>query len=308
MSDISITFSGYQGPHSVHSRAIGVFAAALERSLGERLAFEHVMNVTEQGRNAVDLLTMTETGETTLCYFSASYLADRVAEIALFDLPFMIRDRAQAYAMLDGPLGRLIMDRMAEAAGFRIVAWWDNGFRHLTNGVRAIRTPADCRGLSIRTLFSDLYVETFEALGFTPVKLDVKDLPGAVADGTVDAQENPLTNTYNFGMHRHHRWITLTGHFFGPTAVLAHKDSWESWSAEDRAAVETALVEATMAQRGFAAAEDEEIAAKLDPAENELIRLSEDERAAFVAAVRPVVDRHLGRFRDELFEYLPLDH
>src|SRR3546814_1647702 len=90
---------------------------------------------------------MVATGDTTLCYFSASYLADRVAEIALFDLPFMIRDRAQAHAMLDGPLGRLIVDRMAEAADFRIVAWWDNGFRHLSNGVRPIRSPVDCEGL-----------------------------------------------------------------------------------------------------------------------------------------------------------------
>src|SRR3546814_9373258 len=108
-------------------------------------------------------------------------------------------------------------------------------------------------------------------------------------------------------MHAHHRWITLTGHFFGPTAVLAHKATWDSWSEADRAAVEAALVEATRAQRGFAAGEDAEIEAKLDPAQNELIRLTEAERAAFVAAVRPVVDRHLARFRDALFEYLPRD-
>lgn len=248
---------------------------------------------------------MVASGETTLCYFSSSYLADKVPEIALFDLPFLIRDRAQAYAMLDGPLGKLVVDKMAEAADFRIVAWWDNGFRHFSNGVRPIRTPADCKGLKIRTLFSKLQQDSFAAMGFVPVPLDVAELPGACADGTVDAQENPLTNTFNFGINEHHRWITMSGHFFGPCVVLAHKKTWDSWPEEVRTAVAESLAVATPAQRGFAAAEDDEIRSRMDPSRNELIELSEDERAAFVAAVQPVVDKTMGRFRDELFEYLP---
>ncbi|MEP4377835.1 MAG: TRAP transporter substrate-binding protein [Alphaproteobacteria bacterium] len=305
MAEFEICFSGYQGPRSVHNRAVGVFAESLSASLGDRVAFEHVLNVTEQGRKAADLLDMVATGETTLCYFSSSYLADKVPEIALFDLPFLIRDRVQAYAMLDGPLGRLIMDKMAEAADFRIVAWWDNGFRHFSNGIRPIHTPEDCEGLKIRTLFSELQQESFAAMGFEPVPLDVADLPGACADGTVDAQENPLTNTFNFAIHEQHRWITRSGHFFGPCVVLAHKATWDGWPDDVRAAVEAALAAATPAQRGFAAGDDEEIAVKLADAGNELIDLSEDERAAFVEAVRPVTERTMRRFRDDLFEYLP---
>lgn len=305
MAEFDIRFSGYQGPRSVHNRAVGVFAESLSDSLGDRVAFEHTLNVTEQGRKAADLLDMVATGETTLCYFSSSYLAGKVPEIALFDLPFLIRDRAQGHAMLDGPLGRLIMDKMAEAADFRIVAWWDNGFRHFSNGVRPIRTPDDCKGLKIRTLFSELQQESFAAMGFLPVPLDVAELPGACADGTVDAQENPLTNTYNFAIHEQHRWITRSGHFFGPCVVLAHKATWDAWPDDVRAAVEAGLAAATPAQRGFAAGDDEEIAAKLLDAGNELIDLTADERAAFVAAVAPVVERNLAGFRDELFEYLP---
>lgn len=305
MSEFNLTFSGYQGPRSVHNRAVQVFGEHLAGSMGDRVAFEHVLNVTEKGRKAADLLDMVGTGETTLCYFSSSYLAGRAPEIALFDLPFVIRDRAQAYAMLDGPLGQLIMDKMAEAADFRIVAWWDNGFRHFSNGVRPIHTPADCMGLRIRTLFSQLQQDSFAAMGFEPVPLDVADLPGACADGTVDAQENPLTNTFNFGINEHHRWITMSGHFFGPCVVLAHKATWDAWPEDMRAAVQAALAEATPAQRGFAAVEDDEMKARLDPAKNELIELTEAERAEFVAAVRPVVDKAMAGFRDDLFEYLP---
>ena len=307
MVEFDIKFSGYQGPRSVHNRAVQVFYEHLEGALGDRVGFEHVLNVTEHGRKAADLLTMVASGETTLCYFSSSYLADKVPEIALFDLPFLIRDRAQAYAMLDGPLGQLVMDKMAEAADFRIVAWWDNGFRHFSNGVRPIRTPADCDGLKIRTLFSQLQQDSFAAMGFVPVPLDVAELPGACADGTVDAQENPLTNTFNFGINEHHRWITMSGHFFGPCVVLAHKETWDAWPEDVRGAVQDALAVATPAQRGFAAGEDDEIRSRLDPSQNELIELTEEERAAFVEAVRPVTEKTMSRFRDELFEYLPRD-
>lgn len=305
MSAIEFRVGGYQGPKSVHNRAVTVLGEALADSLGDGIAFDHELNVTERGHNAVDLLDMVATGEKTLCYFASSYLADRVAEFALLDLPFTIRDREQAYAILDGPLGNYLAERIAEVAGFRIVSWWDNGFRHLSNGVRPIRTPEDCRGLKIRTLFSDLHKQSFAAMGFEPVPLDVKELVPATKDGSIDAQENPLTNTFNFGINEYHRWITMTGHFFGPTVVLAHKESWDSWPAEVRAAVEAGLAAATVAQRGYAAAEDAELLAQIDPAKNEIINLSDDERAAFVAAVQPVVANTVSRFRDELFEYLP---
>jgi len=97
----------------------------------------------------------------------------------------------------------------------------------------------------------------------------------------------------------------MSGHFFGPCVVLAHKETWDSWPGDVRSAVQDALTLATPAQRGFAAGEDAEFMSKLDPSRNELIELSADERAAFVAAVQPLVGKTIGQFRDELFEYLP---
>jgi C4-dicarboxylate-binding protein DctP len=305
VASIDIRFGGYQGAFSVHNRAATLFGDTLAQALGDDLAFELIPDVTTQGHNAVDLLDMVASGEMAFCYFASSYLADRVPEFALLDLPFAIRDRAQAYAMLDGPLCQYLADRIDEVAGFRVVSWWDNAFRHLSNGVRPIRRPADCAGLKIRTLKSDLYMQSFSALGFEPVFYDVKDLAPAVASGAVDAQENAISNTYNMGVAAHHRYITLSGHFFGPAVVLCHKQTYDSWPAEVRAAVDTALAAATMAQREFAAAEEAAVIAKFDPAHNEVITLSEDERAEFAAAVQPIVEATVGRFRDQLFEFLP---
>ena len=142
MNLISMRFGGYQPPASVHNQAAEIFGAALRTQLGPQVEFSLDGNIIASGHQAADLLRMVESGELTVCYFSASYLAERVAAFALLDLPFLLNDRAKAYAVLDGPLGRYLADRLAEVSGFRLLGWWDNGFRHLTNSVRPIRTPA----------------------------------------------------------------------------------------------------------------------------------------------------------------------
>ena len=114
---------------------------------------------------------------------------------------------------------------------------------------------------------------------------------------------HPLTNTYNFGTYRHHRHITLSAHFFGLTLFLCHGESFDAWPGDVQDAVIEAAREATRAQRQFAAAEDAEMLAKLDPAENAVISLSDAERAEFAAVVAPVIAAFKEKFGPELFEY-----
>lgn len=304
MPDLRITFGGYQPTASVHSRAAVVFGESLRRSLGNDVSFELTGNVIEQGHRAADLLTMVENGDLDLCYFSTSYLAERVPEFALLDLPFIIEDRETAYRILDGALGAMLTERLAAVSGFRILSFWDNGFRHFSNRKHPIRTPADCAGLRLRTLFSALHAEVFRRLGFEPVALDVKDLLAAAADGSIDAQENPLTNTYNFGLHKHHPYVTLSSHFFGAAALLCNRQQLERWPPAVRDAIASAAAAATEAQRKFAAAEDVAILEKLRAAGTDIVTLTAEERAAFVDAVAPLVKAQRERFGDTLFRLI----
>jgi TRAP-type C4-dicarboxylate transport system substrate-binding protein len=304
MAPIEIRFGGYQPPASVHTRGAEVFGRALAARLGDDLSFHFEPNIVAAGHNAARLLELVESGEFTLCYFSTSYLAKRVPEFALLDLPFVLDDRRQAHGVLDGPLGRRLAERLGAATGFRLLGLWDNGFRHLTNRVRPIHRPADCAGLRIRTLFSQLHARAFALLGFEPVALDVKDLLAGVESGTIDAQENPLTNIFNFGIHKHHRFITLTGHFFGAAALLCHQASYQAWPDAVKSAVQEAAAEATAAQRGFAAAEDDAVLDQLDPDENQVLRLSEEERGSFIEAVKPLVEEQRSIFGEALFAQL----
>jgi len=304
MEPINIRFGGYQPPTSVHNKAADVFGNALTTRLGDAVAFSLDGNIITSGHQAADLLRLVEGGALTLCYFSASYLAERVPAFALLDLPFLLNHRPMAYTVLDGPLGQHLTEQLAAHTGFRLLGWWDNGFRHLSNRVRPIQHPEDCQGLRLRTLMSDLHQEVFRLLGFEPVALDVKDLLAGVQAGTIDAQENPLTNIYNFGIHQHHRYITLSSHFFGAAVLLCHQASYEAWPSDVQHAVTTAAAEATQAQRQFAAAEDDDVMARLDPGQNEIVQLTEAARTEFTQLLAPLVSEQRVRFGDHLFRHL----
>lgn len=297
---VKIKFGGYQGDNSVHTRGARVLCDALRRIAGDAVEVEFIQNIVEDGRKASDLLSMTESGELDGCYFSSSYLAERVPELALFDQHFAVPDRRRAYGVLDGALGKRLASEVEAKTGYNVLGYWDNGLRHISSVGTAIRAPADCTGLKLRTLASEDHRRVFRALGFEPMAIDVRDLPDAVVTGKVDAQENPLTNIYNFRLHDTHRVVTLTGHLLGVALVLFNRKAVESWPADIQAAVSQAVAEATIAQRRFAE-EDDDICAKAMQEEGvTLIELQEAERASLENAARQEVETTRGRFSAEL--------
>ncbi|MGH7345939.1 MAG: TRAP transporter substrate-binding protein [Candidatus Rokuibacteriota bacterium] len=299
-----IRFGGYQEPASIHNRAAARFGELVRERLGERVDFELIGSIVKLGRPAADLVPMVERGELSFCYMSTVRFSRAAPELQLLELPFVVTDRAAAFRALDGEYGEAARRQVDAKTGCRLLHYWDNGFRHISNRVRPIRTPDDCRGIRIRTQASELHGEVFRALGFEPIASDIKEFVEQIGGDRFQAQDNPLTNIYHFGVHRHHRYITLSGHFWGASAIVCNAAHYAGWPADVRAAVDAAALEATVYQRRLAAAEDAEIIPRLDPTENDVIRLTEGERADFVRAVRPVLDAHRARLDPKLFAYL----
>jgi len=299
---IRLRAGGYQGAASVHTQAL----AALAEYLGTGGVFEPevIANITAQGRNATDLFPMTEGGDLELCYFASSYLADRVPSLACLDLPFRFSSRAAMTRALDGPFGQALARDINARTGFAVLAYWDNGFRHFTNRLRPISRPADCGGLTIRTMDSALHQASFAALGFIPRYIDVKDYPAAVRSGVVDAQENPLTNTVNFGVPDTHKFLTLSGHLCGVTVVLANAGWVGGLTTAQRDILEAAMAHATSAQRRFAVAEDDRCLQVILDAGVAVLGPDQFERSAFVAATQEVSRRAAATLDPALFALL----
>ncbi len=268
----AVRLAGYQGEASILTAALRELARSLEvgqtegegEGVGERkeasrawAAPIHVeVDVTARGEMATSLFDSIECGQRQIGYMASSYLSARVPELGVLDLPFSVSDRAAAMAALDGRAGHMLRQAVTLHTGFEVLAFWDNGFRHISNALRPIRSPVDCRSLVIRTLNSAHYRALLEALGFTALSIDVKDLLQSVQTGRVQAQENPLTNLLSFGLWRHHPHLSLTGHLFGVLLLVCPRPWLHSLNAAQRAALDAAVASATQQQRLSAAQED----------------------------------------------------
>jgi TRAP-type C4-dicarboxylate transport system substrate-binding protein len=304
MKPVVIRLGGYQKPASIHTRACIRFGEVLQQEAGDKVDFQFVPDVLSLGHKSGDLPGMVERGELSMCYISSLRYAKWVPELALFDLPFQFPDRAAAYKVLDGKLGQSLRAKTAAQSPFQLLAYWDNGFRHFSNKLRPIRAPADCKDIRTRIQMSEVQAESLRLLGFKPILEDIKIFVEQIAGDRFDGQDNPLTNIVNFNMHKHHRYITLSGHVYGVACLMANRAQYESWPTEIQRAVDTAAAEATVLQRQLAAAEDEEMLKRLDPAQNEVVKLTAEEHRAFAQAVKPVSDKYRKDFGDSFFVLL----
>jgi len=304
MAPITFRLGGYQKPASIHTRACQRFGEVLQREAGDAVRFEFVPDVLALGHKSGDLPGMVERGELSACYISSLRFAKWVPELGLFDLPFLFPDRDAAYRVLDGKLGQSLQHKTSQQSPFRLLAYWDNGFRHFSNKLRPIRTPADCKGIRIRIQMSELQAESLRLLGMEPILEDIKIFVEQIAGDRFDGQDNPLTNIVNFDIHKHHRYITLSGHVYGVACLMANRSQYESWPAQVQRAVDIAAREATALQRQLAAAEDADMLKRLDPAQNKVLRLTAEEHRAFAAAVQPVAARYRKDYTQSFFAML----
>lgn len=303
MSDvIKISFGGYQGPNSVHTYGANVFCDAVRRLGGPAIEIDFLADITTTGRNAAELLDLTEDGTFDGCYFSSSYVAPRVPALTLFDLLFAVPEKVKTFALLDGEPGALLAREVEKHTGYVMIDVWDNGLRHMTAAKHAIRTPADCDGLKLRILPNEDHRTLFQSLGFKPQIIDVKNVEAAVNGGEVDAQENPLTNTYNMGLSKSQRYVTLSGHLMGISLVLFNRKTFEAWPQNIRDVIKQAAAEATVAQRAKAEADEKHSIQAMKDDGVEMVHLTDAQRAAFQTAVAPAVSKLAADLNPDLLK------
>lgn len=304
MQKFEIKFGGYQGPDSIHTAATRLFGSVLLDQQDIPIKFNLEESILDRGLKAGDLPKMVASGTMDICYTSSVRCAKAVPEISIFELPFLIDDRSSLFKALDGELGTYFCDRIEQQTPYKLLGFWDNGFRHISNSVRPIRRPQDCRGLAIRTQMSILHGEVFRAFGFKPTAIDIKDFLETIDTDRFQAQDNPLTSIHIFNIHKHHRHITLSGHFFGVSLLLCHRGKFEDWPEEVQKLITKTTKQATTCQRQLASEQDEIVLAKLDTEDNEIICLSPDERNAFKKVVAPLMDHYQEKFDSKLFKLL----
>ena len=296
---------GYGPPTTGFSKALKLIGDKLQAEFGPRVAIEYVWNIMDHGYKAEEILTLVENGEMTLGYQSSSYLTDRVPELGFVDLPFLFANNAQARGAMDGALGAFLARKTEERINYRILGWFENGFRHISNKLRPIHLPADMKGMKIRVLPSEIQRRTFELLGANAMRMDLTEAIKMVVAGTLDAQENPLANTVTYGVHKFHKYHTLTSHFYISRPIFFHRPSFDAWPDDLKRAMQKAVTEAVAFQRKLAVEENEQSRKAVEDAGCEIVELTPKEHHAFVAAVAPLLADARKMYGEEMFKLLP---
>jgi TRAP-type C4-dicarboxylate transport system substrate-binding protein len=292
---------GYGPPTTAFSKSLKFIGDRLEAEFGDGVDVKYIWNIMDLGYRGEDILWLVESGVLTLGYQSSSYLTDRVPELGFVDLPFLFRDNDQARAAIDGVLGRHLTQKIEERIGYRILGYFENGFRQISNRLRPVRRPGDFAGMTIRVLPSDVQARTFQLLGATPLKMDLTEAIAGVVDGTLDAQENPFANTVTYGVHKFHRYHTLSNHFYISRPIFAHRDSIDGWPDDLRAALYKATADSIAIQRGLAEQEDIDARKAIEDEGCEIAEPTAGEHDGFVQAVRPQHEDAREVFGDEIF-------
>jgi tripartite ATP-independent transporter DctP family solute receptor len=210
-----------------------------------------------------------------------------VPEFAVLGLPFLFKDLPHAYAVVDGPVGDQLA-KAADAKGLVLLSLWDNGIRHVSNNERPINSPGDLKGIKLRTPPDPMTLDIFNALGANPAPLAFSELYIALQQGVFDGQENPLMNIYSSKLYEVQKYISLTGHKYETTPLLASKAVWATLSKEDQQAVIEAAKESAQLNRELSLAADADLRSKLIAAG---VQINELDNAPFVAATKPVYDK-----------------
>ena len=280
MADTYIVAVG-AASNSLQGRSAARFAEELQARLGDAHKVEFYADA--QLGDEKELMQKLRLGTVHFTLIS-SIMTNVAPEFGLFEMPFLVQDRAHLKA-IDAEIVRNELAPKAEGQGLHVVSTWENGFRHITNSKRPINTPADLAGLKIRTPSSEWRVAMFQEWGANPTAMSFSEVFVALQTGTMDGQENPLTNIVGANFQEVQKYFSMTGHVYSPTYLTTGLRTWNGLSDD----VRTVVSEVAAEIQDWSLAEGE-------AADNELIdrvlaagaEVNEADKAAFIAASAPV--------------------
>jgi tripartite ATP-independent transporter DctP family solute receptor len=221
---------------------------------------------------------------------STATLVGIVKDFGVYDLPFLFASDKEADAVLDGPFGRKLMDKLEEK-GLVALVYWENGFRNLTNSKRAVNKMEDFAGIKLRVMQNPVYIDMFNSFGANAVPLPYSELFSALETGAVDGQENPVTTIESAKFYEVQKYLTITRHVYSPWIVLASKSWWDKLTADEKKILQTAAV----ASRDFERKDSREASLKsIDVLKSKGMQVNElpaAELARLREKVKPAADK-----------------
>lgn len=209
------------------------FAKSIEGASGGKYKVQQFANSALGGEREV--IEGLQIGTIDLAIVSTGATLNFVPETGVFDIPFLLRDLPHARAVLDSKIGQDMLAKFPDR-GIIALAWGEQGFRHLTNNVRPVKTPADAKGLKIRTTENPIHITAFRQIGILPTPMAWPEVATALQQGIIDGQENPLSVITSAKLSQLQKYLSLTGHVYGPALVLMSANVYNGLSDAEKPA------------------------------------------------------------------------
>ena len=288
-----LKIAGYQGDGSVHTRSVKFFINKVSNYFN--ISFDQ--DITEKGKKAASLIEMTMNNEIQISYLWSSYYEKYIPEIKLLDLPFYFKNKNEVKSLINNDLQAYVSIELIKKNNLKLLGFWDNGSRHISTNNNIIKNQKSCENLKIRTTPSPLHIDIFNKLGFISTPLDVRDFKIALKNDDIDAQENPLTNYWNFGVQHKQKYLTLSSHLFGFCFFVINGTFFDELSFDEKKLI-TKASEDTKAYQYELAEEDDKKLIDLIKKENvQIYELTQHEKEELLDKVK--------HFHDEFFEKYP---
>ncbi|MBM7553594.1 TRAP transporter substrate-binding protein [Thalassobacillus pellis] len=233
---------------------------------------------------------------------SSTPMAQLNPYLNIFSLPYIFENREHAWEVLDGPIGDEVGKKLEEH-NLKHLAYWEDGFRQVTNSVRPITSPEDFDGLKIRVPESDVRLQTFKALGASPLPMSWSEVFTSLQQGTIDGQENPLSVIESASFYDVQKYLTITNHVYSPATLFMNKSKWDSLTEEQQKIIKEAAEAGRDVNRELNEKQDNQLIKGLKEKGMEVTVI--EDITPFQEATKPVWDmviNELGSDAKELIE------
>jgi TRAP-type transport system periplasmic protein len=222
---------------------------------------------------------------------SSSPLVGIVKELGVFDLPFLFANEKEADAVLDGAAGQFFNKKL-EDAGLVNLAYWENGFRNLTNSKKPVAKVEDFDGVKVRVMQNNIFLDTFKTLGTNAVPMAFGEVFTALETKTIDGQENPFVTIDTSKFYEVQKYLSVTRHAYTPFLVLYSKKMWDTLSPQEQAVMREAAMEGQKVQRMTIRANDQKALANLKSKGMQVNEITPAEQARMFDRVKPVYEKN----------------
>lgn len=222
---------------------------------------------------------------------STSPVVGILPDLGVFDLPFLFTSEKEADAILDGEVGKSISDKLP-SVGLVNLAYWENGFRNLTNSKKPVEKLEDFPGLKVRVMQNNIFLDTFRTVGTNAVPMAFQEVFPALETRAIDGQENPLVTIDTSKLYEVQKYLSITRHAYTPFMVLYSKALWDKLSTDEQKALSECAIQGRDEQRKVSRDLSQKSLENLKKQGMIVNELSETEQKRLRDVVKPVYEKH----------------